>query len=491
MPTPPVDPNLAITAWHPLLGHSRALKGLAWDPGTGNRLVSWAWDNTIRVWDIATGRHREFTRRWDGYDSAALAPEGLFLASATHEEGVQIWDSANGKLLRNLGPQNTKVEGLAWAPTGGRLAWAAYGEVWFWDIEHGSPTACYPSNAFGPIKALAWDPAGEQVVTGSERNMLQLWNAQVGQQSGLRKGHTSDVLAVAWAPNGQRFYSGSRDETICVWDPTRQEPMRRIKSSWGTVTGLAVTPDGTLLVSQHHKHLCIWRTDTWAVLVTFAVGHALHGALAMHAQEPIIATRGVEAQTILLGRINVPALFGTVPFKPNPAPIRPVALRPVPPAPLTAQTLAGNAAEREAARVLAHKQAIKKYDVFISYSIHNRRWVEGTLVPQLNARGIHCFVEGDFKVGAARLKEIERAIKQCPKTLLVLSKSWLMDEWTGLQSLVAQTQDPAALERRLLPLIYQPAPIPPRLAPLTSVDFTKPSRRARELDRLVAAILGE
>jgi len=117
------------------------------------------------------------------------------------------------------------------------------------------------------------------------------------------------------------------------------------------------------------------------------------------------------------------------------------------------------------------------YDVFISYSHRDEDWVANTLLPRLEDAGLRvCIDFRDFVVGTPRLVNMEQAVDKSQRTLVVLTPAWIESEWTGFESLLVGTTDPAGRRRRLVPLRLKPCQPPPRIAMLTYVDFTRPER---------------
>jgi serine/threonine protein kinase len=70
----------------------------------------------------------------------------------------------------------------------------------------------------GPVFAVAWSPDGRHIVSGSNDNTAQVWDAATGRSVLTYKGHSNTVLAVAWSPDGNRIASASADSTVQVWN---------------------------------------------------------------------------------------------------------------------------------------------------------------------------------------------------------------------------------------------------------------------------------
>lgn len=132
------------------------------------------------------------------------------------------------------------------------------------------------------------------------------------------------------------------------------------------------------------------------------------------------------------------------------------------------------------------------YDVFISYAHEDDAWVWNWLVPRLKREGLQVCIDGEcFEPGAPSLTEMERAVIQSRKTLLVLTPEYLSSEWSEFENILAQTLDPAARRRRVIPLLLKQCDLPPRIGMLTYADFTRQEEWEAQLERVVAAIRGE
>ncbi len=113
------------------------------------------------------------------------------------------------------------------------------------------------------------------------------------------------------------------------------------------------------------------------------------------------------------------------------------------------------------------------YDVFISYSSKDKEWVRGELLRRIEIAGLKAFIDfRDFRAGAPSLKECERGIVRCRKTLLVLTPNYVASGWTEIENVMAQTLDPANESLRLIPLLKADCQKPLRIGALTHIDFT-------------------
>lgn len=132
------------------------------------------------------------------------------------------------------------------------------------------------------------------------------------------------------------------------------------------------------------------------------------------------------------------------------------------------------------------------YDAFVSYCDRepDRTWVRTALVPALDAAGLRiCVDDRDFMIGAPLLTEMERAIVQSRRTIIVLSKGYIDDAFDEVEYLMARTLGLEEEQHRLLPVRFDPqAPTPLGIRTVVPIDISDPRTQPEALQKLIAAI---
>jgi hypothetical protein len=97
------------------------------------------------------------------------------------------------------------------------------------------------------------------------------------------------------------------------------------------------------------------------------------------------------------------------------------------------------------------------YDVFVSYrhdEPEDRSWVTELLVPYLESVGIRvCLPHRDFRLGASRIEETERAVAASRYTMAVLTPAYVASAFEGVQWLLAAHAAAETGVARVIPLL--------------------------------------
>lgn len=130
-----------------------------------------------------------------------------------------------------------------------------------------------------------------------------------------------------------------------------------------------------------------------------------------------------------------------------------------------------------------------EYDVFISYSSHDKDWVRGELLRRIEEAELRAFIDfRDFARGAPSIKEMERGVAICRRTLVILTPAYIESEWCEIESIMVQTLSPANRDLRLIPLLKMSCEKPLRISALTHVDFTDGTNTDLAWSQLHAAL---
>jgi WD40 repeat protein len=295
-PLPPLARlRIGTTRWR----HGGEIIALAFAPD-GRSVATMGHDNTLSLWDIASGKGLAHFH----------APNGVAVAFAKDGQSL-LWCDARGALYRcgagrrgeDLAGQSERVhsftlgseqiETVAFAPDGSTAALGTSGDhVLLWghktEIKGRGGIQALAMSADGRIvamnkgregielfdvsakrerraglsfgtdavRSLAFAADGRTLAAGDYENRIRLWDATTGREIRMLEGHRrvpvsgkNGVFCLAFAPGGTTLASGGADGTVRVWDVKTGKEIACCAGHGGRVRALAFTPDGKGLAS--------------------------------------------------------------------------------------------------------------------------------------------------------------------------------------------------------------------------------------------------
>lgn len=144
---------------------------------THEKIVTGSDDFTLILWDPLNSDKpvNRMTGHQGLVNHVQFSPDTFYLASASFDKSIKIWNGHTGEFLCNL-----------------------RGHV-------------------GPVYQIAWSPDSRLLLSGSKDSTLKCWNIKVKRLMHELPGHADEVYCVDWSPDGEKAVSGSKDRRLRIW----------------------------------------------------------------------------------------------------------------------------------------------------------------------------------------------------------------------------------------------------------------------------------
>lgn len=245
------------------VGHTEAITFAVFSPD-GKQILSSSYDRTLKLWDAATGREiRTFRGHAEGVWDAAFSPDGKWALSGGADQQMKLWNVATGDEVRTFAGHQQAVTDVDFSPDGKLAASGSVDQtIKLWKVETGEEVRTFKGHAQG-ITVVAFSPDGTRLISSSEDQTLRLWDVKTGLALRTFSGHVQAVIAVAFSPDGRQVLSASQDQTLKLWDVATGKERRSFLGHTEAVVAVAFSPDGTMALSgSEDQSLKLWDVAT-------------------------------------------------------------------------------------------------------------------------------------------------------------------------------------------------------------------------------------
>jgi guanine nucleotide-binding protein subunit beta-2-like 1 protein len=145
-------------------------------------IVSAGWDNTVKLWDQQTFKHKANLQGHTGCVNALnISPDGNFCATGGKDATALIWQIKDNSMLYQLDTQSS-INGLAFSPSRYWLAAATDSGIKVWDLD--------------------------------SKTLINDFSPEVYAKDGKTKVKSPSAVSLAWNHNGDVLYGGFTDGVI-------------------------------------------------------------------------------------------------------------------------------------------------------------------------------------------------------------------------------------------------------------------------------------
>lgn len=259
MPILTVVPIVSAFADEPVefKGHQEVVYDAAFLPD-GKSLVTASFDQTLKLWDVAT---QAVLRTMEGHTGIVLtvdvSPDGRLIASGSSDRTIRLWDVPISTPISTRKVHDSPATAMAASRDGSLIATAdEKGLVRIWPgttakdangnaaPDDGKPTI--EVNVGAPVSSLAWRNDNGQLAVASTDGTLRLIRPGDGAVIGPVGAHDGDVTGLAISPNNQQIFTAGIDGYVRRW-PTNMPTPLEFEGLGKPAKAVALHPNGSLI----------------------------------------------------------------------------------------------------------------------------------------------------------------------------------------------------------------------------------------------------
>jgi WD40 repeat protein len=226
-----------------LTEHRTRVTGLAAAPDS-SRVAAVTDGGELAVWDVEQGvvvANATVRRPWA---SVAWSPDGRTIAAgAVHAPAdIVLFDSRTLEVTATLSGHGARVNSLAFDPAGDFLVSGGHDRsVQRWDLR--AKVRVEQRKAGSIVQCVCFSRSGRQLAVAGT-GQLELWDSETLTSLHSLHGHAREVFGAAFAPDGKRLFSGGRDGELRVWDVESGALVGQFGGHADYIWSVSVHPDG-------------------------------------------------------------------------------------------------------------------------------------------------------------------------------------------------------------------------------------------------------
>ncbi len=257
-----------------LRGHGNFVKSIAFHPTQPQILASGSKDRTIKLWDIQTRELLQtLTQHQQAVNALSFSPDGEILGSGSADKTIILWQHRTGEIITILKGHNLSINAIAFSPQAPLLASASMDTtIKLWDFSTGELNSTLTAHT-AAVKALAFSPDGQYLATGGEDRTIRIWDVVSHQCLQTLSGHPWDISALSFINSRDLRSNIAVTKQDMLWEPSQSDDSHNMNhpNSFDDCHSIKSNPD-ILLSSSWDKTIKLWQVNTGENLDTL-IGH--------------------------------------------------------------------------------------------------------------------------------------------------------------------------------------------------------------------------
>jgi WD40 repeat protein len=225
-------------------------------------------DYSVGILNLENG---EVIRKMAGGHTAwvrmvSFSPDGHFLASGSEDQTVRLWDVLTGKCLQILRGHTGPIQCVTFNRVGQLASGGWDGTVRLWNILTYECQLVIQAHNHR-ILSLAFNTDGNLLASSSQDRTIALWDSVTGKCMRKLELDSSNIFAIAFSPDGQ-ILSACVDTVIRLWKVSTGENLATLTGHIGQIGSIVFSPNGVLASGSSDGSTKLWNLENYQCIKT-------------------------------------------------------------------------------------------------------------------------------------------------------------------------------------------------------------------------------
>ncbi|KAM9508148.1 LOW QUALITY PROTEIN: WD repeat-containing protein 88 [Guaruba guarouba] len=240
------------------------------------RMVTSSYDNTVKAWDMETGKIL-WTAEHDGIvTSCNISYDGRYVVSSSDREiAIHIFDSVSTTVVAHIfsldafciGHHKSTITRCCFDPENQRVTSGSYDKTLKLDMITRSTSITINEGHSNAISDCWFTSDGHYLCTASWDKSLKIWDIKRGEFKchepvSLNEGHEGSVSSCVFSQDASLVVSGGYDKAVAIWDTDAGYKKLSLKGHWDWVTDVAISRNKKWILSaSKDSTLRLWNVE--------------------------------------------------------------------------------------------------------------------------------------------------------------------------------------------------------------------------------------
>lgn len=246
------------------IGHTDYITAVSFSRD-GQYLASTSWDQTIRIWEVASGKEiKQFAVSEGCAKTLTFGPDDKIIWAGTTAGSVYRIDLIANQIQKfaQLDLEVTKIQATATCVFGGNKE----GKLVKWDAATGVALTTLQGHR-AEIQAMLLTADESLLFTGAMDKLMKIWNTSTLKEVMPAVGNIDEITSLAISRLGDALLSGSVDCTARLWDLQTGKQLLKF-SSVNEVSAVAFASYAKKLAVADFEKIYVFNRSSGSLLLT-------------------------------------------------------------------------------------------------------------------------------------------------------------------------------------------------------------------------------